>query len=242
MGTTCCKGSDPQDHNEYNFQYSPEQLYNPNEKAAGPPHEAGSSEQKKAASLESARGFQMVTQWSYTVGGIDISLGIDKLTFSYTQCKFTGEGTDEHGKFRVEGTFNLAGEVTIKLIHETSAVLGKNFEGKFSENVIAGDWTGSEAEKGTFRLELVAHVWHSEQYFVSVKSLTEYMGVGKFPYGYGLVTGTPINEETVHLDIVFGDEKRGSYDFKLGTESIKGQARWVGGEQELYLLFKNEFA
>jgi len=237
MGAVCCKESQGRNEGEVSLGRD-QQFFDSPEHEKTNPEIVPKSDDKK----ESSRGFQLVSQWKISTNGSETVIPIDNLSFSYTNCQFTAQGADAQGKFRIIGNFTLSGDVMIKMLYESTALLNKSFDGKFQEDAIVGEWSDGQNSKGDFRLELVTQVWHSSDTFVAMKSLQEYVGYGKFPYGYGIFSGTPKSEDCVHLDIIFGDGKTGTFDFTVGQEVIKGKTQSPAGEHELFLTASNNFA
>ena len=185
--------------------------------------------------------FNIPVQWSCTSDGSESQISIEQFKFSPERCRFEGGGSDEHGKFTVIGTIAKEGSVMIKLLYEKGSLLWKRFEGKLEENMIKGTWKSDDSKEGEFTLELVTTVWSNDDKFVALKGLGEFVGVARFDYGFGAVSGTPTDEDKVKLNIIFGDGKTGTFQFVLSEESLKGKLESPMGEEELELFLKNEF-
>eukprot|EP00826_Nyctotherus_ovalis_P013990 TRINITY_DN13856_c0_g1_i3.p1 TRINITY_DN13856_c0_g1~~TRINITY_DN13856_c0_g1_i3.p1 ORF type:complete len:228 (-),score=76.94 TRINITY_DN13856_c0_g1_i3:38-721(-) len=226
MGMTCCN---PQNTNE-NEMLNKDCIQKPYNDCAEPGTNGGTSDY-----------FQIPVQWICTCDGNDSPIAVEQFRFSPELCRFEGDGSDEHGKFTAVGTIAQNGNVMIKLLYEEAALLWKRFEGKFEENVIRGGWKSDDSSEGEFTLELITTVWHNGHSFVALKGLSEFVGVARFGYGFGTVSGTPMGEDSVRLNVLFGDGKTGCFHFLLTEDCIKGQVISPIGEEDLELVLRNEF-
>ena len=225
MGLLCCKDSQINSENEFKPEENKEK-YNENI--------------IKDKSLPGYGGFELQIQWSYFLGNKRFDIVSDKVQLNLNECKFNGSGNDEHGDFNFNAVIDKDGEVMIKSVYEDGLYI--KFCGKFEENIIRGNWEDKDNNEGTFTLELISQVWNSDTNFIALKSLNEMIGVGQFNYGFGMLTGTATGESDVHLNVTFADGKKGTFDFSLAEDSIKGKLKSPEGEEELILMAKNEFA
>lgn len=184
--------------------------------------------------------FEMEIQWFFTYMGSETKIMGDKLRFSVEPFKFWTQEIDSDGEFSVEGHFDIKGKVEIELKHE-KLELNKKFTGKFEENSIIGDWK-SEKEEGGFKLELVSNIWNSKDAFICFKSTKEPYGIGRFQYGYALMSGTPGSDTQALVNLNFPDGNHGILECTIIEEKIHGKLKLKSGkEEEVFLTKKNEF-
>ena len=223
MGMTCCKSyntaEDEYSERDYSRKPNAHPEYNDGENAVD--------------------NFQIPIQWNCIQDCNQFQIPVDSLKFNCEKCVFEATGNDEQGKFDVIGNIELSGNVIIKQTYKDTQ--WKRFEGKFTESIIEGKWKNHEHVEGTFRLELITTIWHNENSLVALKNLQEFVGVVKFPYGYGIVSGTPLGESEVKLNVIFGNKKTGSFQFTIADDCLKGKLISPDGEQDLNLELKNEF-
>ena len=244
MGATCCSDNCKKGDDEVKLSDYCKDKGSVSEQQSVDMEKVSAVNEGKKEAIEVFNGFQMEILWKFDVNGGEETIPVDKLILCKDKCKFFGQGTDQIGRFSVVGDFLTTGDVVIKLIHSTSDMLGKIFEGKFEENTIVGNWSNGQAQKGKFKLELVSNVWHTPASFIALKGLQELVGIGKFSYGYGILTGTPKGDDSgiVHLDIFFGDGKTGVFDFSFKEDGIQGILETPNGKEEVNLVLRNEFA
>lgn len=240
MGAVCCTEPETRTDNEVNFKKLNDPNVRPAPQQAAPRQAPELTKARDDLDFDFDKGFALEIQWNCTLDGKEVHIPIDKLIFSYTACQFVAKGTDEKGAFKVTGRIALNGEVRMRLAH-SQAQFGREFRGKFVENVIAGECKDAAGHMGTFKLELISTVWKSANSFVALKSLNEAVGFGCFAYGYAVFSGTPRSEDSVQLNLVFADGKSGLFSFKTGEESISGKVESPNGAEDIVLALKNEF-
>lgn len=200
-----------------------------------------SENKKKASTPKIVPDFEMDLQWFLQdLQGNETKIIVDSLKFSSMKSRFFTQGVDMDGTFAAEGSFDLDGKAKIELTHEKQD-LSKKFEGSFQENVINGSWKSAK-ETGTFKFEIVSNIWNSNDIFICFKSTIEPFGIGHFPYGWAVLSGTPGSEKQANVYLNFPDGKTGTLECTILEDNIYGKLQLPGkGEEDVYLVKKNQF-
>ena len=195
------------------------------------------SPKKERSRINPSNGFQMPIRWRCKIDWEELDIPVKEVCFSHDKCEFSATGDDSEGSFVVEGTIKKEGEVIIKQTYNDKN--WQKYEGKFEENILNGKWENNDKE-GTFSLEVISKVWHSDKYFVALKSFKEPMGIAKLDYGFGIVHGTPSAGNPVSLTVTFGDGRTGKLKCTLKEDTMKVEVEVSNEKQILYLKAKNE--
>ena len=157
-----------------------------------------------------------------------------ELIFDHNVCRFSGNSNERDSS--VYGKITKEGNMKLKLVSKNQTIM--RFKGNLRYNEVQGMWD-TDKEKGSFELSLKGIIWENEEYFIFFKGETEFSGFGMFKYGFGILSGTPVNEDTVKLTVTFYNNKNGILICTFQKGCLEGSLHAFSEKEEFKLMLKN---